>query len=300
MPSTLPDITELSDQEALDLTKDGYAGKRHFSVIATSLAHAYSKLAAIGIVRGVVYADQYGQIIDPGVTLDNFNGATISPAPVGGSGLYRITANYSRVNASNALTPQPGGSPVYTWEVTETSVQCDHDKDFNPLLNSFGKRPKNPPTIFVPKIALLVKWYVTSYSPATLLSVSRAVNSGTWTIPAGDITARQAKCMGVNPQPAGLNLYLMQGRWEIDPDTWDIAWWDEDAQGNYLDGNGNRVDGKPPADPSLLPWNGGSMPSYITKTKVPLTGTIAAHTLLGVRLSARYYDEVDFHSVLGI
>lgn len=230
--SFTPKVTEYPKRHVLTETADGWNATRVFCVLATSDRNAKAVLAAEeDIERETVYRNPQGEQAHSNLRARTITAVPKSPTPVGGSGLWDVTVNYSTKDSTrigNAGTggprvPEPfvGSPPVYLWSRGSESTTAEKDLDGVEVVNT-ASPPElvDPlPTINLPARVLTVRWYVASYSMATLLQYDGAVNSKPWKARGGLYTFEkgQVLCDGIDPHEEETGLTLMEGVFRFRP-----------------------------------------------------------------------------------
>lgn len=285
--SIKPQVTYDVQKEQFRRSDDGYEGTRVYQVIARSQLDALMILGRMGVRDGSIYQSAWGEIPDRTIICRYLDVVSPKrPAPIGGDGLYHITAHFSQ---KGARAPQPviGGPPVYTWRTSFYQTTIDTDIDGNRITNTAGQTVRVP---FEEVMASLqVRWYVTSYQPPMLIRTQNSVNAKVWQ----EAQPGQAKCQGLAPEQQSENLYLMTANFDFRQIGWQPKFINEGLQEIIPDPQ--AAQGEPPvygADGKV----GASWPSPVpldANGRRLATGSPIIRT-------ANVYRTMDFNRELGI
>lgn len=217
---TAPIITDRHPGE-LTLDENGYHGSRAWDIIAASEIDALNILRAQRrVYRGAVYRNAYGQTPDSRVKCQSLKAVGHPPAPVGGTGLYEVTAEYAQRSSSaggGTKKAEVGGPPVWSVDTAEASRPVDRDRSGFPITNVVEEPIEPALTINTTTETLVVRFYVTSANQLSVYSTYRpykdTVNSATYKgIPRGCLL-----CRGFTPATEEDGLFLVTGKFMYRP-----------------------------------------------------------------------------------
>lgn len=194
--------------------QDGLSAARAWDIVAESEVNARAVLyTETGVARGTVYMNHQGVIPDTFCVCQRLTARGHPPAPVGGTGLYEVLAEYAysnwQYNAPTALDAGPGQTKFWV-ERTIVSEPEDH------ALNALGSRwdvpiqnsadePIDPPvTPLRIQKTLVAQWiqYFDSYETAygAVSSYEDKLNDALYQgAPNGSLL-----CIGVDVEEAGI------------------------------------------------------------------------------------------------
>ncbi|MCK4340294.1 MAG: hypothetical protein KAY37_01050 [Phycisphaerae bacterium] len=158
----LPIITERAPQSPARTDERGPIYSRVWEIVASSEQDAYNILyVQAGVKRGAVYTNHQGTSPDSHVVCQVVSARGHPSAPVGGTGLYEVTAEYGysviRYSTQQAL---PYGGPKYRMERTLVSELADLDVNGDPIVNS-ADEPIDPPlTALRIHRVLVIEWII--------------------------------------------------------------------------------------------------------------------------------------------
>lgn len=292
--STVAVVTERPKDSRVREDESGLSADRAFDVVAPSGLDALSVLYQNTTIQyGTPYKNAAGQVPDPTVRVTEMDVEPRTQAPIGGTGLFTVRVKYARFNRRGSRIPRPG-QKTFQWNVSEITGPVDLDIDGYPIVNSQlvpdHLRPEPLPTSSESRVSLIVRYYQSSINLANLLLYANSVNAGNWTVgPYGYVTARQAKCIGIIPEPVQADLWMLTATFEFDAKTWDIRFPDKDSSGKNLNGYGR------PITSGLLAGDASNLPAGATREPV----YTPSNTLVAVLLRYRKLRELDFNA-LGI
>lgn len=120
---------------------------RAWTVIASSGIDSLDVLSnELGINQGVAYEDEQGVSPDPYCTLRSFSVDAIVPAPLAGTGLYSVTAQYAYPQSRGVDPPTVSGDTRWHMEREIVTEPIDIDADGNPIDNGVGELLDPPVT----------------------------------------------------------------------------------------------------------------------------------------------------------
>ena len=160
-------IRSYSTSDTFSLTQTTADVRTYYSVTATSEKDALEQLAneTTPVDLGVPYVDhQGGTLVGRNLVLTRFDVVGKPPAPVGGTGLYHVTATYSVPSLSSvASIPTIENVPVFDIEPSTESVLVDRDYAGLPLVNS-ANEPFEGVTKFKTTEVAVVRFFTSQYN----------------------------------------------------------------------------------------------------------------------------------------
>lgn len=194
--------------------ENGLEATAVFNIDCADEAAALTDLAAhtYPVTRGTVFKTHQNTTPDSACICQSLEVTTQSPAPVGGTGLYIVTARFAR------NTPQQGPDPTTTltaaWYVERslTTAPADHDVTGAAIVNT-AHEPIDPALVKnIISRTLVAKWYVTGTSWLNVYNQFKVyegkLNSTTF---AGAVKG-SLLCESMEPSEAGNGKYLITAR----------------------------------------------------------------------------------------
>jgi hypothetical protein len=268
----IPTLSESPISNAIEVTSQGKRARRQFSVIADTPLQAIQLVGSIaGVVNGSVYVDPQGGQPYPELKCTGFTPTCVSAPSVGGDGLYNVDATYELGGSPTRIirrNPEPGGPPVYLWDIGTRTITVFKDRNGNPIVNSKRAPFRNGVPDTVPAVTLEVRWFTEANNVAIFAPFAGATNLDIWQ----GFAPGKVRCNGITPQPAdanGATLYLNTAKFETSEDGFPTTIKDEDENGQLLNGNGvvwdDNYDGSnPPTGATLTNTGGGVFITYYT------------------------------------
>jgi len=285
-----PSVTEQS--HTLDIGDDGWTADIAYDVVARSQIEAISVLRQDqGVFKGSTYTSAYGEKPNPPMICRNLRlPKPKRPAPVGGTGLYRIDANFSQTSGSGSGSsvpePVPGGPPVYLWDANLYASRATVDRNGQAIKNYAGQTMSV--AVQVAAAHLEVLWYVTRYEESTLVRVAGSVNANAW----HGFDAGQAQCVGIKPEPAGPDLFLMRGRFDGRKIGWQPKPFNEGLQ--------EKLFTVPVLNIPVYGANQKVGDSLSTPRPLKSDGRFKPENEEGDVLEVDFYEPINYKSLLGI
>lgn len=249
-------------------TARGVQATRVFHVIAPSGIDARLYLEQdLGVARGAVYTNAQGQQPDTAVKCRELPTRALTPTPIGGNGLWEITANFSDRDDSDdgdsrGREPTPDGVKVYAWSRSEATTPIEVDNAGKVIANSRGE-PYDPRlTVVETRRFARIRWYETNPNLAAYFAYDDAINASAFTVQ-GRFNVAAGACLhhGIDPVEEDTDLWYMEALLEFRPGG--LKWHPfeipdytlEDGKRKWLDGNGDTVELGPGQAPTINSFN---------------------------------------------
>jgi hypothetical protein len=153
----------------LSYTQNGYSQSRTWDVIAVSeLAALDVVFNEVGVQRGAPWRSHLSESPDGTFLCQSMSVETRQAAPVGGSGLYVVTANFAQEPNQGRPKAELGKPPV-TWVESQSNTRTvDLDVEGRPITN-YVEEPIDPPLTRLADTSVLVaEWIERAASQPTL------------------------------------------------------------------------------------------------------------------------------------
>ena len=154
----IPTLSESPISNAIEVTSQGKRARRQFSVIADTPLQAIQLVGSIaGVTTGSVYVDPQGGQPYSELKCTGFTPTCVSAPSVGGDGLYNVDATYELGGSPTRIirrNPEPGGPPVYLWDIGTRTVSVFVDREGNKIVNSKRAPFANGAPSTVPAVTL--------------------------------------------------------------------------------------------------------------------------------------------------
>jgi hypothetical protein len=153
----------------------GISTTRTLKVIAASEVQAENYVVNnLGINLGTTYQSIYGETPDANVVCTNMVTESVHSAPIGGTGLYAITATWGIDRSSE---PRAGGPVKYIRSGMVVRSPSDMDGDGNPVLNSADEPYREPIYRTDSEEITVCRWVVSIADPTLNISGFTSVTS---------------------------------------------------------------------------------------------------------------------------
>lgn len=142
-----------------------------WTVVEASPYAAKMRLAdELNIVHGACYYDAYGNVPDMTCIIHGISVAEISPAPLDGTGMYRVRAEYGQPRRGRTYAKEPGYDlqPIKWIEESQVTKPVDIDVNGKRICNTVGEPLEPVSTRFDGEETLVMQWYVFSTTYASV------------------------------------------------------------------------------------------------------------------------------------
>ncbi|MEM1207756.1 MAG: hypothetical protein AAGI54_00685 [Planctomycetota bacterium] len=256
-------VTERPLAQEGTVTGRGGSMVRVFDVVAASGIDAVQLVGARkNVAIGEVFTNAQGETPNDNIRCRSLPFQALSPTPIGGVGLWKVTANYAdrddTDDSNSGREPTPDGDKVYNWSRAEQTVPVEVDNNGNAIANSKGE-PYDPRLTKTESNRFCrVRWYQTSVNLNTLFRYDDAINSKPFTIQ-GVYNVDTGACWhhGVDPIQEDTDLWYLEALLEFRPDglKWDPYdvpdYTIVDGKRQWLDGNGEITTVSANAPPTI-------------------------------------------------
>lgn len=194
--------------------ENGLVATAVFTIDAADEAAALTALAAhtYAVTRGTVFKTHQNTTPDSACICQSLDVSTDAPAPVGGTGLYRVVCQFARNTPAEGPDPESILVPKYRVERTLATVNVDHDAQGVPITNT-AYEPIDPP-LSKQAVArtLVAEFYVNGTSWLNVYNQFKVyegkINAGTF----AGAEPGSLLCESVEPTEIGNGKYLVAAR----------------------------------------------------------------------------------------
>lgn len=170
----LPAICESPESRGTNTTATTER-QRVWTVIASSVEDAIAQVeAAYNVTNGTPYRAPDNSIPDAECVRLSIAGDQVTPAPVGGSGMFRVVANFGSRSSSGGVLPLTVGGPARVKILSDFSEEpADVDVTGAPIVNAAGVPLTPTPTYGRVRWAAMLTWrrsYATSAAATAAVS----------------------------------------------------------------------------------------------------------------------------------